>query len=68
MSLTVIVLIAIGGAFAVEGAVWAIFPAQMRRMYHQAMSAGDRMLHLSGLFSVALGVVLIMLGVGLVGM
>ena len=63
MSFTTVLLIAIGGAFAIEGAVWAIFPSQTRRMYEQVFSMGDRNLHISGLMSVALGVALIMWGV-----
>ena len=55
--------IAMGGALAFEGAAFAIFPAQMRRMYQQALSAGDHMLHMSGLFAVATGMVLILLAV-----
>ncbi len=60
MTLMTILMIAAGGALAIEGAAWAIFPSQMREIYQQAFAAGDRMLHLSGLFSVAIGVVMIM--------
>ena len=59
MSFTTILLIATGGALAFEGAAWAIFPRQMREIYQQAFAAGDRMLHISGLISVAIGVALI---------
>ena len=53
-------MIAFGGMLAIEGAVWAVFPAQMRRMYEEAFTAGDKILHFSGLFSVAIGVLMIM--------
>lgn len=65
MSFTVIMMIAMGGALAIEGAAWAVFPSQMRRIYQEAFAAGDRMLHFSGLASVAIGVVLIMWAVKL---
>ena len=55
----------LGGALALEGAVWAIFPSQMREMYRQMFSMPDRTLHLSGLASVAIGVVLVAVGVKL---
>ncbi len=63
MNLTTIFLIALGGAFAIEGAVWAIFPSQMREMYQQVFAMPEKMLHTSGLASVAIGMVLIVLGV-----
>jgi len=56
-------MIAMGGAFAIEGAVWAIFPSQTRRTYNEMMSMGDKALHMAGLASVAIGVVLIALAV-----
>jgi len=65
MNLTTITLIAFGGALAIEGAVWAIFPSQMREMYRQAFAMPDKALHTTGLISVALGVVLIMAGIKL---
>ncbi len=52
-------LLIMGGALAVEGALWAIVPAVMRKTYTDAFTMGDRFLHLSGLVSVALGVVCI---------
>lgn len=60
MTIGTVSLIAVGGALAIEGAAWAIFPSQMRRLYSEAFAAGDRMLHISGLFSVAIGMALIM--------
>ncbi len=67
MNLTTITLIAIGGALLIEGAVWAVFPAQMREMYRQMLSMPDRVLHMSGLASVAFGMVLLVFGVKLAG-
>jgi len=58
-------LIALGGAFAIEGAVWAIMPGQTREMYRQIFSADDKMLHLTGLGCVAFGVILMVVGVKL---
>jgi len=67
MNLTTILLIAIGGAFALEGAIWAIFPTQMRDMYQQVFAMPEKVLHSSGLASVAIGMVLIVLGVKFAG-
>jgi len=58
-----VTLIAVGGMLAIEGAAWAIFPAQMKRMYEDAFSMGERALHISGIVSVAIGVTLIGLAV-----
>ena len=58
-----IALIAMGGAMAIEGAAWAIMPRQMRELYEMMFQEGERMLHLSGLFSVGIGV--LMLGYGI---
>lgn len=60
MTFMTVMLIATGGALAIEGAAWAIFPSQMREIYQQAFASGDRVLHLSGLASVAIGMVMIM--------
>lgn len=60
MSYSAIVLIAVGGAFLFEGAVWAIFPEGSRRLYQRMMSQmGERDLHVSGLISVFIGAALI---------
>lgn len=56
-------LIATGGALAIEGAIWAVFPSQTREMYQRAFASGDRVLHLTGLVSVAIGVMCIVWGV-----
>ena len=58
-----VTLIAVGGLLAIEGAAWAIFPAQMKHMYEEAFSMGERALHVSGIVSVAIGVTLIGLAV-----
>jgi len=58
-------MIALGGAFAIEGVIWAIFPAQTRQMYSEMLSMGDKMLHRAGLISVAIGVVFIAMAVKL---
>ncbi len=63
MSITTIVLIAFGGALAIEGVFWAIFPRQLKDMYRQMMAMPERTLHQAGLVSVGAGVLLLMLGV-----
>ena len=62
-----VTLIALGGAMAIEGAAWAIFPKQMRELYSMMFREGDRMLHISGLISVAIGVLMIGYGAKLIG-
>ncbi len=62
-----VLLIAAGGAMALEGAAWAIFPRQMREMYMTAFGEGDRFLHMTGLVSVAIGVAMIVWGVQVFG-
>jgi len=60
MGLGGIAMIAIGGALAFEGVLWAIFPSQTRRMYEEALSQmDDKALHIGGLVSVMLGVILV---------
>lgn len=66
MNISAIVLIAIGGALAIEGAAWAIFPGGLRRVYQEMVSQmSERDLHLSGLLSVFFGIILLMVGVNL---
>lgn len=68
MSLGVIILIALGGALAIEGFVWAVFPAQMRRAYEQSLRMiDDKALHVSGLVCVAIGIFLVGLAVKIAG-
>ncbi|MDA8708505.1 DUF2065 domain-containing protein [Hellea sp.] len=60
MGLGTIIAVAIGGALAFEGVIWAIFPSQTRRMYQEALSQmDDKALHIGGLISVLLGVLLV---------
>lgn len=56
-------LLMIGGILAFEGALWAIVPSLTRRMYEDAFALGDRVLHITGLISVALGVACIALAI-----
>ena len=64
MSITAIVLIALGGALAIEGAAWAIFPGGLRRVYNQMMSQmSEKDLHIGGLISVFFGMCLLFAGV-----
>mgnify|MGYP000415708084 CR=1 FL=1 len=60
MSLGTIIAVAIGGALAFEGAIWAIFPSQTRRLYQETMQQlDDKSLHIGGLISVLIGVIMI---------
>lgn len=60
MGLGTIIAVAIGGALAFEGFIWAIFPSQTRRMYLEMLSQlDDRSLHISGLISVLVGVLMV---------
>ncbi len=64
MNMTAIVLIALGGALAIEGAAWAIFPGGLRRIYHEMMSQmTEKDLHIGGLVSVFFGMCLLVAGV-----
>lgn len=65
MSISTIVLIAIGGTLAIEGVLWAVFPRQIKEMYQQMLAMPERTLHLAGLMSVAVGVAVLMIGVKL---
>ncbi len=68
MSLGVIILIAIGGTLAIEGFVWAVFPAQMRRSYEEGLRIiDDKSLHITGLVCVAIGILLIGIAVKVMG-
>jgi len=67
MSIPAILLIAFGGALALEGAVWAIFPGGLRRAYQEFLAQADeRDLHITGAISVFVGVCLLLFGVSLV--
>lgn len=59
MEIKTVILIALGGAFAVEGVGWAVAPRMMRESYSEFFAMGDTVLHRVGLFSVASGTALI---------
>ena len=59
MSFSAVIFIALGGAFLVEGAVWAVFPKQIRRAYQNIFQSPDRALHVFGLVNVVIGVLMI---------
>ena len=66
MNISAILLIAFGGALALEGAVWAIFPGGLRRAYQEFLAQADeRDLHITGAISVFVGVCLLLFGVSL---
>lgn len=68
MSVSALILIIIGGTLAIEGAMWAVFPAQLKDMYREMMATmSDKSLHLTGLVCVAIGVALVAFGLKLVG-
>lgn len=68
MGLGTVIAVAIGGVLAFEGMIWAIFPSQTRRMYQEAMSQmDDKALHVGGLISVLIGVLIIGTAVKLAG-
>ena len=54
-----LLLILVGGAFLVEGAVWAIFPRQIRRAYQVVFQSPDKDLHVFGLVNVIIGVMMV---------
>lgn len=64
MSFGAIILVAIGGAFALEGMLWAIFPGGARGAYRQVLEQmSERDLHLSGLVSTGIGIAMIVFAV-----
>jgi len=67
MSFGAVLFIALGGAFLVEGAAWAIFPRQIRRAYQMVFQGGDRDLHIFGLVNVAIGVSMIAAAIKFMG-
>lgn len=54
-----VLMIACGGALAIEGAAWAIAPRAMRESYAEIFAMGDTILHRVGLVSVMIGCVMI---------
>jgi len=68
LSIGAIILLTFGGTLAIEGVLWAVFPAQMREMYKQMMVMPDSILHRAGLVSVAVGIALLFAGIKLSGL
>ena len=67
MSFGLIIGLAIGGAFLLEGLMWALFPDQMREMMKQMLLQERNTVQTVGLISFVIGAVLIMLIAGGVG-
>lgn len=55
------ILVAIGLVFALEGALYALFPDAMKRLAAQALEAPVDTMRLAGLAGVGLGVALVWL-------
>ena len=53
------VVVAVGLLFALEGALYALFPALMKRIAAQMLEAPADRLRMAGLFGAALGVALV---------
>ena len=64
MSFGLIIGLAIGGAFLLEGLMWALFPDQMREMMKQMLLQERNTVQTVGLVSFVIGAVLIMLIAG----
>lgn len=54
-------LVAIGLAITLEGALYALFPGFMKRMMAQVMSQPEQQTRMAGLFAACLGVGLVWL-------
>jgi len=68
MGLGTIIAVAIGGALALEGVIWAVFPSQMRRAYQESLAQlDDKSLHMGGLICVLIGVLVVGAAVKLAG-
>jgi len=62
-----IILVAIGGFVLLEGIMWAVAPAAMRRAYNEMMrQVSDRDLHIGGAIAVFIGMCLFMIGTKLI--
>lgn len=62
-----LLLLTLGGALIFEGFGWAVAPDAMKRAYAEAIEMmSNRQLSTFGLISLAVGLVMIVLGVGLV--
>ena len=47
--------LAIGGAFLLEGMMWALFPQQMREMMRQALQLPDNVVQTVGIVAFLIG-------------
>lgn len=62
-----IILVAIGGFILIEGLMWAMAPAAMRRAYDEMMrQVSDRDLHIGGAVAVFIGTCIFMIGAKLI--
>ena len=52
-------IIAIGLVFVIEGFIYALFPAPMKKMIKIALEISDNSLRLAGLIAVFIGLVII---------
>lgn len=58
-------LIALGLALAIEGTLYAAFPAMMKAMMARALELSDQVFRLMGVGALALGVLIVALARGL---
>lgn len=64
----VILLLTFGGALMFEGIGWALVPDAMKQAYREAIEVLDnRQLSTFGLVSLAIGLILVVIGVRLAG-
>jgi len=63
----IILGLAIGGAFILEGALWALFPGQVRELYLQILSQDEGNVQRYGLLSLAMGAIMFMLAIRALG-
>ena len=61
MSIGLLLGLAIGGAFLLEGLMWALFPDQMREMVKQMLLQERNTVQTVGMISFVIGAVAIML-------
>ena len=62
-----IILVAVGGFILLEGLLWALAPAAMRRAYDQMMQqVSDKELHVGGAVAVFVGMCLFVFGAKLI--
>jgi uncharacterized protein YjeT (DUF2065 family) len=63
MSWTILLGLAIGGAFVLEGALWALFPKTVRELYSKILAEDDGAVQRFGLMSLAIGAILFVLAI-----